>query len=179
MEKILIYGINRQAQSLYKMITAEQAAEVMGFLADDDYIRSEILCDMPVISTSKLSALYSAKEYSICLSFGYKNMVHNRKEKFDFCKSLGYSIFSFISKNAVIYTSDIGEGCNIYPGTILAPNVSIGKGCFIEMGSIIAHDTKIGDFNFIAPGVHFCGGITTEEHCFFGSSFEIMKKMFK
>ena len=88
MEKILIYGINRQAQSLYKMITTEQAAKVIGFLVDDDFIKSETLCDMPVITTSKLAALYSNKECSICLSFGYKNMVQNRKEKFDFCKSL-------------------------------------------------------------------------------------------
>ena len=42
------------------------------------------------------------------------------------------------------------------------------------MGCIIAHDTKIGDFNFIAPGVHFCGGNTTEENCFFGSACEVI-----
>lgn len=101
-------------------------------------------------------------------------MVRNREEKFWQCKKQGYTIYTFISKNAYVYTSDIEEGCNIYPGTTIMPFVKIGKGCFIETGCTIAHHTKIGSFSFIAPGAHFCGDVKSGRNCFFGGACEVV-----
>lgn len=156
------------------MIEQEEQAEVAGFTVDLDYMKAEELLGFPVTPSSEMVAKFPPGEYEVCLSFGYKNMVYNRKEKFDECKKRGYTIFSFVSKAAHIYTEEIGEGCNIYPGATIMPFAKIGKGCFIEAGCIIAHHTNIGEFNFIAPGVHFCGAVTTGNNCFFGGAAEII-----
>ena len=174
MEQIIIYGTNMQAQALYKMITQEQQAKVCAFVVDSNYKKFDEMLGLPVYEAEKMRELFPPEQYQVCLSFGYKNMVRNREEKFWQCKKQGYTIYTFISKNAYVYTSDIEEGCNIYPGTTIMPFVKIGKGCFIEAGCTIAHHTKIGSFNFIAPGAHFCGDVKSGRNCFFGGACEVV-----
>lgn len=171
--RILIYGVNEQAATLYTMIGMERQAVVDAFIIDREYRKNDTYLGKPVVDSDLLCEMFPSEKYSICLSFGYKNMMYNRKEKFYWCKERGYKIYTFISRNAVVYTENIGEGSNIYPGTILSPYVKIGKGSFIESGCVIAHHTEIGEFNFIAPGGHFCGDIKTGPNCFFGSASEI------
>lgn len=172
--KIVIYGTNLQAAALYKMIRVEQQAEVEAFIVDRNYRKCNTFEGLEVVDFENIEYLFPKDKYKICLSFGYKNMMYNRKEKFSICKEMGYELYTFVSKNAMIYTDKIGEGSNIYPGTILAPFSEIGKGSFIECGCVIAHHTKIGEYNFVAPGVHFCGAVVTGHNCFIGSAAEII-----
>lgn len=174
MKKILIFGMNLQAATLYQLITQEHQGEVVAFLIDPKYKKADYFQNLPVITSEEVLQNYPTSDYKICLSFGYKNMVHNREQKFEWCKERGYEIYSFISQKANVYTDQIGEGCNIYPGTTIMPFATIGIGTYIEAGCTIAHHTKIGNFNFIAPGVHFCGDITTGNNCFFGGAAEII-----
>lgn len=174
MDQIVIYGINMQAQALYEMITQEQRANVKAFVVDRAYKKQDELLSMPVYEAERIRELFPPEQFKVCLSFGYKNMVLNREEKFKQCKMLGYEIFTFISEHATVYTKHIGEGCNIYPGTTIMPFVEVGEGCFIEAGCTIAHHTQIGAFNFIAPGAHFCGDVKTGKNCFFGGACEVV-----
>lgn len=171
--RVVIYGTNLQAAALYKMIHIEQQAKVEAFIVDRNYRKCNRFEGLEVVDFENIEYFFPKDKYKICLSFGYKNMVHNRKEKFSICKEMGYRLYTFVSKNAMIYTDKIGEGSNVYPGTILAPFSEIGKGSFIECGCVVAHHTKIGEYNFVAPGVHFCGAVVTGNNCFIGSAAEI------
>lgn len=173
MKNLLIYGTNLQAESMFRMITMEGQACIQAFVVDHEYRKSDMFCGLPVIDFEKVTDKFNPDEYEICLSFGYRNMVRNRQSKYRICKEKGYGIFTFISKNAAVYTDDVGEGSIVYPGTVLAPCVRVGRGTFIECGCVIAHHSRIGDFNFIAPGVHFCGDVTTGTNCFIGGAAEI------
>lgn len=175
--KLIIYGINLQAQQLKYYLEMEDAAEVIGFAVDSKYKNSETLLGLPVISYEALPKIYSPEVVQIVLSFGYKNMVKNREEKFLNCKRAGYSLFTYISKFANVFTDDIGEGSLIYPGSTIAPFVSIGKGNFFEIGVSIAHHTKIGDFNFFAPSATVCGATEIGRHCFFGAHSTVINAL--
>lgn len=172
-DKIIIYGTNQQAAALYTMILKENKGIVEGFVVDKEFKKAETFMGLPVHVFDDIETYYPPQIYQICLSFGYKNMVYNRREKYNLCKKRGYRLYTYISSNAILYTDQVDEGCCIYPGTILMPSVKVGKGSFIEAGTIVAHNTEIGDFNFIAPGVHFCGTIKTGDNCFFGGAAEI------
>lgn len=163
-----------QAQTLYEMITQEEQGQVEAFVVDAKYKKQDVLLDLPVFQAEQMMKLFPPQDYKVCLSFGYKNMVRNREQKFHQCKQLGYEIFTFISQRANVYTKQIGEGCNVYPGTTLMPFVQVGDGSYIEAGCTIAHHTSIGAFNFIAPGTHFCGDVHTGKNCFFGGACEIV-----
>lgn len=174
---IAIYGINQQAQVLHRLIEDEKCGGAVCYVVDKEYKKTDTLHKLPVLTFEEFIQQFSSDQCSICLSFGYKNMVKNREEKFYKCKEAGYEIYSFISKNANVYTASIGEGCIIYPGTTIMPFAEIGKGTFIESGVVIAHHTRIGSFNFIAPGAHFCGAVTTGKNCFIGGAAEIVNSV--
>lgn len=76
-------------------------------------------------------------------------------------KRLGYNDFpSLVSKNTWISEkSVIGEGCIIYPGTMINYNCSIGNFVVINMNSAIGHDCILEDYVNICPGV-LLGGKT-------------------
>ena len=173
-DNILIYGVSKQAQTLYKLITMEQKADILAFIVDARFKKADELLGLPIIEIDEAFRTYSQEDVKICLGFGYKNMVHNREEKFRYCKRKGYAIYTYVSDKCINYCETIGEGSIIYPGTILQPFTSIGEGSFIEAGCVIAHHTQIGDYNFIAPGVHFCGSVKTGRNCFFGGAAEII-----
>ena len=168
-KKIIIYGINMQAEQLLVYLEAEDV-KVEAFCVDKAYYKTAVLRGKPVICFEDIEDEYPPDEYAIILSFGYKNMILNREEKFIICKNKGYEIPSFISRDAKVYTSDIGEGVIIYPNTCIAPFVEIGKGCYFETSCTIAHHSRIGNFNFFAPGVTTGGAVLIENNCFFGIS---------
>lgn len=169
-QKILIYGINQQAQQLYQLIKEENAAEICGFIVDEGYKKSEFLFGKRVYEFNKMLKKKSPQKYQIVLSFGYKNMVKNRQKKYNKCCAHGYSLFTYISKRAVVYTKNIGEGSIIYPNVFLGPFTSIGKGCFLENGVSIAHHSQCGDFVFFAPNGVVCGGTIIKDNCFVGAN---------
>lgn len=169
-KKIIIYGINQQAQQLYYYLNAELPGRAEAFTVDRDFFQEEMLLGKPVIPFEDVESKYPPTEYCILLSFGYKNMMRNREEKYWNCKKRGYEIVNFISKDAKVYTSDIGEGVIIYPNCVIAPFVKIGNGCFFETSCTIAHHSQIGKFNFFAPGVTTGGAVKIGNNCFFGIS---------
>lgn len=171
---IIIYGVNLQAEALCEYIMQEKKGEVIGFMVDKEYKVTENLRGLPVYNTDEVFEEVDNRKVEICLSFGYKNMIKNRQEKYNLCKDNGFKIFSYISSSANIYTDSIGEGVNIYPGTIIAPHVKIGAGTFIECGVTISHHTEIGRFNFIAPGVTICGKVSTGGNCFIGAGAKLI-----
>ena len=168
-KKLLIYGINQQAQQLYYYLSMEGYC-VEAFCVDKSYYKGNSLLNRPVVYFEKVSEIYPPCEYDMVLSFGYKNMVANRQEKYNLCRGLGYNMPSYISRDAKVYTNSIGKCVIIYPNVIIEPYVKIGDGCFIESSCSIVHHSIIGNFNFFALGVTTGGGIIVEDNCFFGLS---------
>lgn len=169
-DKVLIYGINQQAQQLFYLISEDRAAEICGFVVDEGYKKENRLLGKKVYEFPEMKKLFSAEEYQMVLSFGYKNMVKNREEKFLKCKKNGYHLFTYISKKATVYAEAVGEGSIIYPGVFLAPFTKVGEGCFLENGVSIAHHSCCGSFCFFAPNAVVCGGTEIGDYCFLGAN---------
>lgn len=167
--KLLIYGINQQAQQICYYLLREGHC-VEAFCVDKLYYKSATLIGKPVVYFEEITEKYPPNMYDIILSFGYKNMIANRQEKYILCQKLGYNMPSFISKDAHVYTDKIGKGVIIYPNVVIEPFVKIGDGCFIESSCSIGHHSIIGNFNFFALGVTTGGGTVIENNCFLGLS---------
>ena len=168
--KVIIYGINHQAQQLKCFLEFEQQAEVCAFVVDAAYKKGDELLGLPVYEFENVEQIFSPKEYQILLSFGYRNMVKNREDKYFLCKEKGYQLFTYISKDAIVYSVEIGEGSLIYPRCFLEPFTKIGKGVFVDAGVFIGHNTVVEDFCFFAPNATVCGDIHIESNCFLGAN---------
>ena len=177
MKKVIIYGVNQQAQQIKAYIESEKSAEIHAFVVDPEYKKQDELLGKSVYEFEEARRAFPPDEYEIVLTFGYRNMVKNREEKFWSCKKAGYTLYTFISKNADVYTEDIGEGCIVYPHVFLAPFTKLGKGVFLENGVSIAHHTRIGNFVFCAPRAVVCGDVIIKDHCFLGSNCTVINSI--
>lgn len=170
MKKLIIYGINHQAEQLYIYLQQREDVKVDAFIVDQDYKKKDSLLGLPVSVFEEATRLYPPDEYQIVLSFGYKNMVKNRQQKFELCKNKGYTIYTFVSEDAKVYSGEVGEGSIIYPNAFVAPFVKIGKGCFLENSVSVAHHSVVGDFCFLAPRATVCGDTKIGTNCFLGAN---------
>jgi sugar O-acyltransferase (sialic acid O-acetyltransferase NeuD family) len=166
-----------QAQQLKYYIENEKLYKIESFVVDSAYKKSEYLDGLKVVEFEKIRNMYEPEDFEIVLSFGYKNMMDNRKNKFQLCKELGYNCFTYISNDARVYTDNIGEGTIVYPNVTIAPNTKIGIGNFFEINSTIAHNTIIGNFNFFAPSVTVSGATKIGDNCFFGIGSVVFNKL--
>jgi acetyltransferase-like isoleucine patch superfamily enzyme len=177
MQKVVIFGITNKAQELKKYLENDVRVDVCAFVVDHEYKTCEKLLDIPVVEFEHIVEVYPPNEYQIALIIGYSNMNRNRSKKYEESKSLGYSMFTYISTDANIYTDNIGEGTIILPGCNIAPFVSLGKCNIIDSCVFIGHNTVVGDFNFFAARTTVTGEVTISDNCFFGAGSTICSRV--
>ena len=174
MVNLLIYGIKMQAQQLCYYAELEGAARVVGFVVDAEYQTITELNGHPVITFEEAVKQYPSSEYEFAVSFAYQHMVHDREEKSKKCKNAGYRLFTFISKSALCYSNDIGEGCIIYPGACIEFGAVIGDGNIIDHNVLVGHGSHIGNWNYITAMTTICGEVSIGEHNFLGANCTVM-----
>lgn len=174
MKKILIYGCTQQAQQLCCYVELEGAARVAAFVVDPEYQTAKELNGRPILSFEEAVERFPPGEYEFAVSFAYQHMIHDRREKLEKCRQAGYRLFTFVSRDALVYTDAIGEGTIIYPGCNIAYGVTIGDGNFFETGVTIAHDTHIGHWNFFSAAAVTCGSCRIGDHNFLGANCTVM-----
>lgn len=165
--KVIILGTTMFSTQLCEILKAENV-EIIGFTVDKAYMTSETFNGLPVYPFEELETYVYSKEVSILNTMGYMRMNDVRRQKHLECKSRGLSVFTFISKNAQVYTKEIGEGCIIMPGSYVGPVTKIGECCVVWPGAVLSHHNTIGDNCWIAPSCCLGGGAKVNRNCFFG-----------
>ena len=150
MNRTIIFGIGDHAQSVAKVLKYE-GVHVEGFCVDDDFYNKPTINKLPVFKTSSIVSHCSPSVFQMFLPLSFRNNCKFREEKFNYFKLLGYSFFTFFSKNAQCYSdkSDIGE--NVYIGAFAGthPNVVLKDNVYISEGALIGHNSIVGSHSFI------------------------------
>lgn len=166
--KIIIAGTSQFSLVMLDIIQKEQQGDVIAFTLNEEYINGNEISDMPVVAFEKLEDYFNMDEVEILLSFGYSNLNALRESFFYDCLEKNYRIASFVSKNALVYSDEIGDGNLILPNTYVGPFCKIGKCNIIWNGVNVSHHSIIGDFNCIAPGAMLAGNVEVGNNCFLG-----------
>lgn len=177
MRNIVIFGDTKFSERLYEYISLEQIDKVIAFTQESKYINRKDIKRIPVIPFEDLSQLLPNTEFEIILGIGYSGMNTLRENIYNICKLKKYKIGTYISSKAIVYTSLIGDGNFICPGTILGPNVSIGNGNFFESGVVLSHDNVICDFNYFSTNVVIGGSTNIGNNNFFGLNSTIKNSL--
>ena len=167
MRNLVIFGDTQYAERLYKYIVLEGVDRVIAFTQEKDFVSRKSIQGIPVMNFEELHYIMK-EEFEIILGIGYTKMNLLKAEIFKKCKDLDYLIGSYISKNAILYSDDIGEGTFIAPGTIIGPDCRIGIGNYIASAVVFSHDNIIGDYNFFSTNSVFGGFAQVNNNCFFG-----------
>ena len=167
-KKVIIFGTSIFSQVVFQTIVQEDLAEVVAFTLNNNYIDKTEFEGIPVIPFEELDKKYDMSKHEIIIALGYKRMNDIRKDIYLKCKELGYSIYTLISRNALVYTNNIAEGSIILPLVFVGPYVSIGE-CVILWNNVsICHHSKIGAFTHIAGGTTVGGETNIGSNCFIG-----------
>ena len=153
---------------LAEILRLGRGVKVVGFTIDASYKKSEVFQDLPVFAFEEIEKLVDINSVAFALTLGYSQMNEHRLVKYNYCKSKGYEVFTYVSPQAQVLTNKIGEGSIILPGTYIGPFSEVGICTVIRPGTVLAHHDIIGSFNWIADGCTFGGGVKVGNHCFLG-----------
>ncbi|WP_283109431.1 hypothetical protein [Thomasclavelia spiroformis] len=169
-KKIVIFGASQMAEQMKILLEHETNKVIEGFIVDDEYFKFDRFCNLQVVPFSKINDVFPCNEFSVILGIGMKKMNINRERVYLSLKKRGYEVEGFVSKNAHIYTNDIGEGNIFLPNCVIAPKVKIGNANFFDINTAICHHSKIGNYNFFAVAASTAGDVTVGNSCFIASN---------
>jgi sugar O-acyltransferase (sialic acid O-acetyltransferase NeuD family) len=169
MRNLVIFGDSQFSERLFKYISFEQKDRVVAFTQEEKFVSRKEILGLPVIPFESLKKKIQ-DEFFIVVGIGFSNMNSLKEKIYSLCVANNYKIASYISTNAIVYTSEnkIGEGTFICPGAIIGPDCTIGVCNFIESGAVMSHDVHCANFNFISANVVFGGFTKIENNCFIG-----------
>jgi sugar O-acyltransferase (sialic acid O-acetyltransferase NeuD family) len=173
MAKVVIFGTTYAALMSHFYLTHDSPHEVVAFTVDRDFIKEEMLCELPVVPFEDIEAIYPPDEYKMRVALQFSRVNRTRAEKYAQAKEKGYELISYISSKAITWPGlVIGDNSFITEGTIVNPYVEIGSNVILT-GSFIGHHSIIKDHCFIAGHAVVLGGTTVEPYCFIGANSTI------
>ncbi len=167
-DKIVIFGTSITSRDLCNNIKEDGLIDVVAYTINRAYIQESELDGLPIIPFEEIEQFYPPSEVQILNTIGYSQMNQSREKVFYKIKEKGYKNYTYISKNAILYSDDIGEGNIIGGGVYIGANVTLGRGNFVSPGVVLSHRIDVGDFNFFSTGVKSAGVVRITNNCYIG-----------
>jgi len=168
--KSIIVGTTDLANQLYFHIKKHNAADVVAFAVNRDYIQNDTFLDLPVVELETLEQCYPPNEYNIYIAIGYKQMNLVRQRIYEFLNDKGYEFPNFIHPSVITDYESIGEANIILANTAIDCFSKVGNGNIFFQSSVIGHNCVVGNFNLISANVCICGHAQVGNNCFIGAS---------
>lgn len=169
MAKIIIFGAGEIAEIAHFYFKHDSEHEVSAFCVDREYLKTNRLCDLPVVAFEDLEKQYPPGEYQMFVALSYTKVNTIRAEKCRAAKDKGYTLVSYVSSRATTFPGFVaGDNCFILEDNTIQPFVTIGNNVTLWSGNHIGHHSRIKDNCFIASHVVVSGGVTIGENCFLG-----------
>ncbi len=173
MTKVVIFGAGGLSRTVAHYIKNDDRYSMAGYTIDREYIKEDELDSLPVIPFDSLADFISSEECKLLVVLTLQR-VPNRmldKQKCEEIRQKGYTLFSYVSKDAVVSPGvTIGENVIISPGVIVEPFTSIGDGVIVRSMAYIGHDNTLGEYCYIAPRASLSGDVKIEPHAFVGNN---------
>ncbi|WP_455949427.1 hypothetical protein [Odoribacter laneus] len=168
MRNLVVFGDSPFAERISIYIREEKQDNLVAFTLDKERIIRTSIDGIPILPLDELDIYFDKDSFEIILGIGYTQMNNLRSLLYNRCISLGYRVGSYISNNAIVYTSEIGDGSIILPNVLVGPRCKIGVCTFFESSCALSHDNIIGNFNFLSTNAVLGGNAKVGNHCFIG-----------
>ncbi|MEK5066216.1 hypothetical protein [Cytobacillus sp. FSL R5-0596] len=182
MVKIIIYGTTQFSIMLHKLVKREKVAEVVAYTINEKYMQNNAehvqLEGLPVIAFEQLNDVYPPSKYKILNTIGYTKMNNLRKDKTEECLKKGYEMYSFVSKDATVFSEINNNNANIVlPGAMIGYDVNLGKNNVVYTSCVLTHDINVGNNTFLAAGCTVGGNVSIGNNCFIGMNSTIKNRI--
>jgi sugar O-acyltransferase (sialic acid O-acetyltransferase NeuD family) len=174
MEKVVIFGATQIAVLSHFYLTHDSPHEVVAFTVDQDYLKEETLCGLPVVPFEDIESIYPPGEYKMRIALGFRDVNKLRAKKYHQAKEKGYELINYISSTVITWSGlVVGDNCFIGEGAVIEPFAQIGNNVFIGSGTLIGHNSVIKDHCFVASHAVVLGCVTIEPYCVLGANATI------
>lgn len=169
MAKIIIFGNGEIGELAKYYFTNDSENEVVAFTADEQYIKSDTFCGLPLVGFKKVVDIYPPDQYKMFVALSYAKMNKIRAEKYYKAKELSYKLVSYISSKCTFLTENpVGDNCLILEDNTIQPFVKIGNNVTLWSGNHIGHESVIEDHCNITSHVVVSGHVHIHPYCFIG-----------
>lgn len=172
MEKVVIFGTGEYAELAHYYFENDPECdfEVVGFVADDEYVKEDTFRGKKLVKLSEVVKHFPPDKFSAHIALSYSKLNQVKQEKFNIMKELGYNLVSYIcSKGTVTWPDlEIGENCFILEKNNIQPTVKIGNNVMIWSSNHLGHNCEIKDHTYLASGITISGHVTIGERSFIG-----------
>ena len=177
MRDLIIVGTSKASALIACVIEREEQARVLAYTTYRSMIKENSLAGKPVVAIEDLNEMYDMENTYILNTIGYTEMNTVRERVFKDMKQRFKNIYTFLSKNALIYTDSIGLGSIVMPGAYVGPYVEVGESCLIMAQSSVPHHITVEDFSYIAARAVIGGTSIIGHHSFIGINATVKNKV--
>jgi sugar O-acyltransferase (sialic acid O-acetyltransferase NeuD family) len=169
MSDVVVFGLGDFARIARLYLDADSPHRVAAFTANERYIETHELEDLPVTAFERLAETHPPERYSMLVAIGFSGVNSARRAVYDECKASGYELVSYVSSKARRWDDLVlGDNCFIFEDNVIQPNVRIGNDVILWSGNHIGHDSTIEDHVFVASHAVISGNVTIGESSFVG-----------
>ena len=168
MKNLVIFGCGQIAETLADAINHEQSHNIIAFVVEDEYLKSDTFKGKPLFSINKLDEVYKKQDFKIITAVGYHDNNFKRKKIYEKLKNKGHLFDNFISKDARLTNVSLGENNIIFENNNIQSSVNIENNNIFWSGNHIGHHTQIGSNCFFSSHVVISGSVKISDDCFFG-----------
>lgn len=165
---ILVYGTGLIAEVAKFYFEIDSPYFVKAFANRQEFIKEDTFCGLPVLDFDNPDVVNTAGTADLFLAIGHQGQNDIREKRFQESLSKGFSLVSYISSRAQVFTKAIGRSVLILENNVIQPFTTIEDNCTLWSGNHIGHHSKIGAHTFITSHVVVSGNCKIESNCFIG-----------
>lgn len=172
--KVVIFGTEDIASLARFYLENDSKFTPVAFCIDGKYIKENSVEGLPVIPFEEIEKSHTSNDFFFFAPL-YDNKLRANKTKE--IKEKGYSLITYVSSKATIWTKNIGENCFIMENNVIQPYVSIGNNVIFWSGNHIGHHGTIGNNIFFSSHVVLSGNCIVEDFTWFGVNCTIRDQL--
>jgi sugar O-acyltransferase (sialic acid O-acetyltransferase NeuD family) len=166
--KVVMFGLGKIADVIHYYMTEESDLQVVGFTCDREYVHGSFSKGLPVVPFDEVERHFPPEDVRMFVAVGYQGLNELRAAKCAEAKKKGYSLASFVHKDAgVPIGTPIGENSCIMGQVCIQPKARLGDNVFIWSGAMVGHHSAIGDNCWITGRANIAGSVQVGRNCFF------------
>ncbi|RAP27579.1 sugar O-acyltransferase [Candidatus Marinamargulisbacteria bacterium SCGC AG-333-B06] len=167
-KKAIIFGTGSFAELVHYFLNNDSEYEVVAFTVSKDQIEKDQFMSLPLVTFEEIETQYSPNDYEMYVAIGYNKMNTIRERFYKEAKQKGYTLLTYVSSYATVFTDKIGDNCFVFEDNTIQPFVEIGNNVVLWSGNHVGHHSKLGNHAWVCSHVVISGHCKIGNNCFIG-----------
>lgn len=173
--KLIIIGDSVFPQIAYEYFTHDSEYEVSAFCVEREYLKREMMFDLPVVAFESVTESYSPADYFFFAALVFREQNQLRARFVRQAKEKGYKPASYISSQAVISPdAKIGEHCFICEATVVHQYAEIGDNVVLWSANQIGQRARVGNNCFTLPNAVISNRAEIGANCIVNANVSVL-----